>query len=312
MDYRSLKIEVSGLSGRVINLLRREGIETVGELMSRSPESLGKMKTCGKKALEEIMETIKRFEKMEQNEDSKDQELACEGSVDAVIGDYIEWTKSQEGNEYITTWLKDEQLKISSMDLLSARAYNYLLLNGYIYVHQIVFMTIEELMHIPRMDLHTAEEIVKACIYFLEEKENVFIDSYHNSRTNKKEQVTDVMMEMLYNCEYHDRILSYVIINDVILDKTECSNRMKNMLHKNDCYKLSDFIFMTEFELLNIPGMGNKTAEEIISFVKEYILEHENKLLAYCNGDDSILEESLEITALTLLRSKKYHDRFLQ
>ena len=38
-------------------------------------------------------------------------------------------------------WLKENDIKTGSLELLSARAYNHLLLNGYTGMHQIVFMT---------------------------------------------------------------------------------------------------------------------------------------------------------------------------
>ncbi len=55
----ALKIEELGLSQRTINSLKREGIETIGDLVSRTEKQLLKIKNFGQKSLEDVKKKLK-------------------------------------------------------------------------------------------------------------------------------------------------------------------------------------------------------------------------------------------------------------
>lgn len=58
-DYMSRKIEELDLSARSLNCLKRDKIETIGDLLSRTEEDLMKIKNFGQKSLEEVKEKLK-------------------------------------------------------------------------------------------------------------------------------------------------------------------------------------------------------------------------------------------------------------
>jgi len=58
-DYMSRKIEELDLSARSLNCLKRDKIETIGDLLARTEEDLMKIKNFGQKSLEEVKEKLK-------------------------------------------------------------------------------------------------------------------------------------------------------------------------------------------------------------------------------------------------------------
>lgn len=58
-DYMSRRIEELDLSARSLNCLKRDKIETIGDLLSRTEEDLMKIKNFGQKSLEEVKEKLK-------------------------------------------------------------------------------------------------------------------------------------------------------------------------------------------------------------------------------------------------------------
>lgn len=59
-DIHSLSIEVLLLSVRSINCLKRDKINTIGDLLARTPEDLLKIRNFGNKSLEEVKEKLKQ------------------------------------------------------------------------------------------------------------------------------------------------------------------------------------------------------------------------------------------------------------
>ena len=55
MDVKSIKIENIELSRRSYNALRREGVETVGDLLEYTEDSLTKIRNLGRKSIDEVL-----------------------------------------------------------------------------------------------------------------------------------------------------------------------------------------------------------------------------------------------------------------
>ena len=61
VEFRSADIAVLELSVRSYNCLKRAGINTVEELISKSPEDMMKVRNLGKKSLDEVLEKLKEL-----------------------------------------------------------------------------------------------------------------------------------------------------------------------------------------------------------------------------------------------------------
>ena len=176
MDVRAISIDDIGLSIRASNGLHRAGINTVGEMLTQTWESLMEIRSLGKKSVEEILQKIEKYKVYETEVDLPEPEEDVDAEFPDTPGDYSTWVQTDEGKAFCRSWLEEKGIKIDSLELLSARAYNYLLLNGYTGMHQITFMNVEDLMQIPRMDPQCAEEIAGRCRLFLEEKKDELSD----------------------------------------------------------------------------------------------------------------------------------------
>ena len=168
MDIKELQIDKIGLSVRSTNALRRADVHTVGEMLSYTEESLSEIRNLGKKSIEEILKKIEECRLAEQtgtNPFAPDLDV----TTNAAVVDYDEWILSENGQQYISTYLQKRKITIDALELLSVRAYNILSLTGYSLLHQVIFLTEQELLQIPRTDPSMANEILRLCHHYLQD-----------------------------------------------------------------------------------------------------------------------------------------------
>jgi len=60
-DYLNMTIDELGLSGRALNCLKSAGINYVGELVQKTESELMKIRSFGKKSLDEVVEKLKQY-----------------------------------------------------------------------------------------------------------------------------------------------------------------------------------------------------------------------------------------------------------
>ncbi len=285
MDVKTMSVDLIGLSKRSQNALHRAQVHTVGEMLMYTEESLQQIRNLGKKSIEEILGKIEEYKKMEEAGTlSADIE---ENNSFAVPENFEEWISEDANQELVREFLKEKELKIDVLELLSARAYNILLFADMESLQQIVFCDTAKLMEIERMDLASAGEIEKLCRHYLSEiKEDIF--AFAAARQPEKTHRVRVF-DMLKQAEYQDLILKYVQTNDIAIERMSLSNRPKRCLLLNHFQYLSDIIFQSREELQKIPSMGSNSVEEILSVVRAYLEENEQRILAVCSGDISAL-----------------------
>ena len=95
------------------------------------------------------------------------------------------------------------------------------------------------------------------------------------------------IFDVIYLARYRIPILEYVRVNDISIEYMGLSNRPRNQLLKNDYKLLSEIIFMDRQDFLKIPAMGIGSVDEIMSKIFSYLREHNERLIAICNGDES-------------------------
>ena len=287
MDIKLLTIRSTELSNRAKNALTGAGINTVGDLIKLNEESLLNIRNLGRKTLDEILQSIERFK--ENNEDGLMRSDGLESTRIEIPADYDTLIQEEAGREYVISWLKENNIRIDALELLSARAYNLLMFGGVKDLGQIVFMKADDLMTFPRMDTASAEEVVRLCSHYLHDKQDEILAAYANTVNNERIVPMVTILDMLKMPEYHDVILNYVKMNERSIRKLGLSNRPVNRLTMNGYENISEIIFLSDNDLLAIPSMGTGSVKEIRSVINEYLKENESRMIAVCTGDETSL-----------------------
>ena len=298
MDVRAISINNIGLSVRASNALHRAGVDTVGQMLGHTWESLSKIRNLGKKSIDEILLKIEEYKIYASEGRLPEQEESSMAGLPDVPEDYTAWMQTDEGKAFILSWLEEKDVKTRSLELLSARAYNHLLLNGCTGMHQIAFVTHEDLMKFPRMDPQCAEEILGRCRRYLEERKDDILAFLKEKHEAAKKSKDEMLRNMLHSEANHDRILQFVQANDGETDSLDLSVRAKNALKRQGHFKISDFIFLSKKDLWDSPQMGTKTADEILAFIDAYLEKNEVRIRATLDGDDSALWDDAVIAGI--------------
>lgn len=315
MDIKMLSIDTIALSNRSKNALHRAGIHTVGEMVQHTEASLNQIRNLGDKSMKEILTKIEEYKTGTINQticvSEKVGNTGSESSFSETrevlseqqnIEDYDVWSKSEVGRAFVVSYLKKQEIKVDALQLLSTRAYNLLLLGGYTYLHEVIFLKEDTLLQIPRMDGHLCEEIMKLCRYYLYENKEMFVEAYKDviKKENEKKEQTSMFYDFLSNPAYYDKILKYVEINNCMIEQMGFSNSAKNKLLKNNFDYLSEIVFKTRRELERIPALGVTSINEIMTKIQEYWEANEDRICAVCNGDESAYWDDTAIERLIL------------
>lgn len=302
MDVKTLSVDSIGLSNRSQNALHRAAIHTVGDMLGYTAESLSEIRNLGNKSIEEILKKIEEYREIDEAGGLPDDEPMTASQVPENFDD---WIKEAVGKEYVLSWLQKKECRIDSLELLSVRAYNLLLFNGYDFISQIAFIDEQELLQLPRMDAASAGEIIRLCRHFLQDHSAAILADYASELEVSSAPPAPTIFDMLGMPEYHDSILKYVRANDKDVRQLGLSNRPINRLLNKGLEKLSDIIFMTRSELQKIPAMGATSVEEIMAKINDYLSANESRLIAVCTGDESALLNDEAIRNLIL---KQYQE----
>lgn len=286
MTVNNISIDSIGLSVRSVNALHRIEAHTVGDMLQYDEEQLLQVRNLGKKSVQEILAKIEEYKALETSGWSP------EGlEQEPKLEDAAAWIQSESGKIQILQWLKEKQIRVDVLEMLSAKAYNLLLLNELEFLHQLAFRTQEDLKNIPRMDDTCAAQIVKwVDAYIRKTADDIYTE---NHRKAARKPVT--LDDMRFMPEHQESILEFVRRNDISVENMSLSARPKNQLQRNGYQKLSDIIFLTEEQLKRLPAMGGASVGQIQEVVRAYLKQHEVRILAFCNGDTSVLWDDTAI-----------------
>ena len=264
MNILQLPIEQAGLSVRSLNALHRHDIDTIGQMLEQTYESLGQMRNLGTKSVTEILMKISEV---------RAAMLAEENST--VAG------QNEETEKDIATLLKLQGYTIDDLETLSPKAFNILSFSGQTDLSGLAAMSWEELMQIPHMDSDTANEILIQCRRFCQELRR---------REAKPETKSITPDSLIQNPRYHDALLRFAEANDMPVEGNALSNRSVNQLQRNGYHKLSQCLFLTGEDLSKLRNLGAVSIKEILSWRDRYLEEHEKQIFALCGGDESVLQ----------------------
>lgn len=280
MDIRTISIEEIGLSVRSLNALRHAEVLTVGDMLQHTEESLMQIRNLGRKSVQEILEKIAEYSQY------LEADIVPPGFEEQPSNAIIpeEWVLADENREEVLAYICERSLDIEELELLSVKAYNLLQINDYEQMHQILFLTKETLLEIPRMDVQTAEEIVKLCSHFLKERAEEICAALLGGQPEGLS-----LAEVMQQNEYREIITAYVQANDWEIEKTDLPNRAKNQLCRNGYSLMSQVIFLSKVQLQEIPAMGAGSVNAVLDLIQKYLQKHEARLIAVCSGDLSVM-----------------------
>ena len=296
MDIRTISIEEIGLSVRSLNALRRAEVYTVGAMLQYTEETLMQIRNLGKKSVQEILEKITEYTQyLETGSLPSDIEEPQSGTIIPE-----EWVLAEENRDRVLAYFQEKDFGIEELELLGVKAYNLLQINDFEKIHQILFLTKEHLMEIPRMEDPAAEEIVRLCCHFLKEKA---VEIY--AALLQEQPSTLSITEIIEQIEKRETIVEYVKANDWELEKTNLSNRVKNQLSRNGYSLLSQIVLLSKAQIQQLPALGANSANAVVDLIQTYLQKHEDRLIAVCNGDLSAMYSDRYIQRCIL---RLYHE----
>ena len=298
MDIKAIPVMNAGLSNRSINALQREGILTVGDMMNLTEQSLSEIRNLGKKSVEEILSRIQYYQKIGQTDQLQDFSSGIK-----KVNNIDELVSTDFGKDAVLAWLKEKDVRISALETLSVHTYNLLLINGYKYLHQIIFSDKAECMQIPRMDEISADEIIRGCHDYLKQNEEEILQVCQTDNGMSAMELS--FYDMIRMPEYRDAVMDYIRENDCSIEEMGLTARALHCLEAAEMKHLSDIVFLSRTDLLNMPAMGAGSADNITSRINAYLDQHKERIQAVCNGDRTALlsDDSIREKILNL-----YHD----
>ena len=278
MNIELLPIDQIGLSTRSCNALHRMGVHCVGEMLGQTRETLSAAKNLGQKSVEEILAKIEAYRQMAN---------APEAPVSPE--DFSAWLEEGDHSQLVTAYLQEKEIPLEALELLSPRAFNLLMLQGYEKLWEIAFLTEEQLLQIPRMDAASAGEIRKLTQHYLRQNESAILAYAAKKEAAEAPSDTPSIFALLAAPEYHNTILAYVKANDREVQAMGLSTRPQSRLLQAGYARMSDLVFVPKETLYDLPSMGKKSVEEILAAINAYWEEHGKRAAAVCTGDTAAL-----------------------
>lgn len=188
MNIRTLTIDRIGLSRRSWNALHRMKVYTVGDMFKFTEDRLYKVRNLGKKSIEEILQKIAEYKRMEEAKEAGKKEesdfsvfvreleaLLCRDSnpEDARINQkkknaVYEMLGMAQFHEKILEYVRINDRELEKTEL-SNRAKNQLAKNGCFYLSEIIFKTRAQLQCFPAMGEATADNILSLIDSYIDE-----------------------------------------------------------------------------------------------------------------------------------------------
>ena len=216
----------------------------------------------------------------------------------------------EENRAEVTAYLKREEVGIDALDILPARAFNLLYLAGITQLHQLVFMTREELEQLPHMTAALATEIQRHCRSYLRD---------HAQQLGICSQPTRASLPTLelrlQDPAYREKIHEFVCSADLVLTQDVLSVRAHHVLARSGYRNLSDIIFLQDEQVAQLRGAGSLTVKEIRTLIRDYLIRNQAALTTHLeSGRDAEkeTENAAPTTLEALLADPMYRDMVLR
>ena len=213
--------------------------------------------------------------------------------------------------------------------MFSNRLVNYLY-SRYKNLSDLVFVDEESLRHGCRLSTYYAEKVMSKVRHYLEQHHTLIV-AYCNGDDDAINRVCEIssttadfgeatsdivplskkneanveyyvvdgqscsVLEMMSMQQYKVRITEFAKANDLFLEQIGLSNRSKNCLRREGYSLISEILFETEVSLSAIRNMGRTSVDEVINVIRNYILQYQDRIVAYCNGNEEALGMQVEV-----------------
>ena len=98
------------------------------------------------------------------------------------------------------------------------------------------------------------------------------------------------IFDMIQMTEYRDQILANARKHDFPLEERLYSTRAINRLRGKGYHKISEILFLSHDDLMEIKSLGTKSVQEIEDAVRIYLIENEERLRSDCSGTEPMAE----------------------
>lgn len=310
MDLSNISIDEIDLSVRSTNALKRAKVFTVSDMVKLNEEDLSNIRNLGVKTIKEILEKIEEYSNMD-------------NIVYDPFTNFNSWMKQTINKEYISKFFESHEIYIRDLEELSVRSYNALRFNNISKMSQLVKLSVKDLQSIDHLGTTSIEEIQKVCNYYIRQyKEEIILRyTYENEQNTVNELINNSLptefddskakieldnidskqediFKLIKQDEYKEKLHKYIAVNDIPLDKLGLSVRSYNALSNNGFTKLSEFLFMSSFDIKNIDQLGKKSVIEICNVRDDYLKSHEHLIYEYCLGDGNLYSQEYVINII--------------
>ena len=224
--------------------------------------------------------------------------------------DFDLWIESDEGQHSAQGYLMQNEVPLEDLSHLNFKVYGALKRAQFDYIHQILHMSALELSETAKIDINVAQNVLAQIVEYLRQhKEEIF--RYNSFNQNNEDSSLDEELEIklieseecsraesfdtenFYEAN-REKVIEFVKANDIPIEKM-FSKRLVNYLDSR--YKcLSDLLFVDEESLRYGCRLSIYYAEKVLGKVNQYLDQHHDLIVAYCNGDtDAINRVSSQI-----------------
>ena len=303
MNVRLQPIDAIGLSVRSQNALQKAGVHTVGDMLDFTQESLLEIRNLGQKSVEEILSKIKIYRQRVTEEELRGNEQPKK----RVINNFTDLLNDKDGKDFVIFWLRNKEIKIEELDLMSLRAYRLLIVNNYHFLHQIVFLGKTGLMEIARMDDRSASGLSRLCEQFLKDKADAIMEEYAASHVESQLLPVSVF-DLMGIPKFRECIRKYLKAHDCSINNLGLSDGAVNSLKNAGHSHISDLLELEQSDIMQLPHIGSVGAAKILGKVHEYLSLHEEEIMACCseNGEAPIFDTLIREQILSLYKDRPF------
>lgn len=257
-DYVDIDIITANITGRVKNMLLRNGINTIGELLIKTPKDLRSIKGLGRNIVVEIEAICKKMNDegigfLEDDESTND--------IEATLSESFYAAENIEPNDYC-------EYLIVNTDL-SGSMKNKLLQMGVDTVAKLMYLCPKDILEIKGCGTLAVEKVRQ----LITELGNGSSSQGDRSPSNKKKSDELQPFYKVYGIAPDDYEFEYI-------QNHFFSPRLRNTLSRNNIFTTKELLCLSYHDICSMKGMGSGSRKELVDYIERLDSSKENKELS--------------------------------
>ena len=257
-DYVDIDIITANITGRVKNMLLRNGINTIGELLIKTPKDLRSIKGLGRNIVVEIEAICKRMNDegigfLEDDESTND--------IEATLSESFYAAENIEPNDYC-------EYLIVNTDL-SGSMKNKLLQMGVDTVAKLMYLCPKDILEIKGCGTLAVEKVRQ----LITELGNGSSSQGDRSPSNKKKSDELQPFYKVYGIAPDDYEFEYI-------QNHFFSPRLRNTLSRNNIFTTKELLCLSYHDICSMKGMGSGSRKELVDYIERLDSSKDNKELS--------------------------------